>query len=82
MPEPISGAALADLAAAHYEAILAQWGDELGLRVARKHIGWYLAGAGVADGSIRGALMTETRPAIALRLLRAALGGEGRLAAA
>ena len=28
----------------HYRAILAHYGDTLGVRVARKHLGWYLSG--------------------------------------
>jgi tRNA-dihydrouridine synthase B len=40
-PEP-AGAALRDLMLEHYEAMLAFYGADLGLRVARKHIGWHL----------------------------------------
>ena len=39
-PAP-GGAALADLVAEHYEAMLASYGIDIGLRVARKHLGWY-----------------------------------------
>ncbi|MGE3065167.1 MAG: tRNA dihydrouridine synthase DusB [Hyphomicrobiaceae bacterium] len=34
------------IALSHVEAMLAHYGRELGLRQARKHIGWYLAGSG------------------------------------
>jgi nifR3 family TIM-barrel protein len=44
-PAP-AGRALADLIAAHYEDILAFYGRELGARVARKHLGWYMDEAG------------------------------------
>ncbi|MBP7000740.1 tRNA dihydrouridine synthase DusB [Amaricoccus sp.] len=40
-PEP-AGAALRDAILEHYEAMLAFYGADLGLRVARKHLGWYL----------------------------------------
>lgn len=40
-PEP-TGAALRDAILEHYEAMLGFYGAELGLRVARKHLGWYL----------------------------------------
>ena len=40
------GPALADLVAGHYEDILAFYGHELGARVARKHLGWYMDEAG------------------------------------
>ena len=43
------GAALADLVAGHYEAMLEFYGAELGNRVARKHLGWYLDGAGAPN---------------------------------
>lgn len=38
------GAALCDLILEHYEAMLAFYGADVGLRVARKHVGWYLEG--------------------------------------
>jgi nifR3 family TIM-barrel protein len=41
-PAPPSGAALRDLMQAHYAAMLGFYGADLGLRVARKHLGWYL----------------------------------------
>jgi len=46
-----AGEALADLVGEHHEAMLSCYGTELGLRVARKHLGWYAdrAGAGAAE---------------------------------
>ena len=41
-PAAPTGAALADLVAEHYEDTLAFYGAELGARVARKHLGWYM----------------------------------------
>jgi tRNA-dihydrouridine synthase len=69
-----AGAALLDLIAGHYEAILGFYGRDLGLRVARKHLGWYLARIAGAE-ELRRALMVETEPATVLRLLRHGLGG-------
>ena len=68
-PTPVvpRGAALADLVAGHYQAILQFYGVELGLRVARKHLGWYLDQAGIAEG--RQSLLTATSPALALSLI-------------
>ena len=42
LPEPVvpQGPALADMICAHYEAMLDFYGAALGLRVARKHLGW------------------------------------------
>jgi len=45
-PEVPQGSALADLVAGHYEAMLGFYGDDLGGRVARKHLGWYMDHAG------------------------------------
>jgi tRNA-dihydrouridine synthase B len=46
----------------HYEAMLSHYGTDTGLRVARKHLGWYCKGfAGAAE--LRGRLMTLGDPA-------------------
>jgi tRNA-dihydrouridine synthase B len=39
---PSSAAEILDVVIEHYEAMLAHYGTELGLRCARKHLGWYL----------------------------------------
>ena len=57
-PEIPQGAALVDIVVGHYEATLGFYGAELGRRVARKHLGWYMdhAGTGPAmrlDGFLR-----------------------------
>lgn len=46
-PAPVvpTGNALADLVGGHLEAALAFHGPHLGLRVTRKHLGWYMDGA-------------------------------------
>ena len=48
-PAPVvpRGVALADLVVAHYEAMLGFYGQDLGARCARKHLGWYLEAAGL-----------------------------------
>jgi tRNA-dihydrouridine synthase B len=51
-PKVPTGAALADLIVEHYDEMLAFYGIDLGVRVARKHIGWYLAAAGITDRDI------------------------------
>jgi tRNA-dihydrouridine synthase B len=62
-PAPVvpEGADLAALVIGHYDQILAFYGAALGLRVARKHLGWYLEAAGVVQG--RDAILTATDPA-------------------
>lgn len=71
VPAAPDGAALADLVLGHYQAMLGHYGRELGLRVARKHLGWYLDRAGRPDA--REAVLTQTDPAAVMRLVRAAL---------
>jgi len=69
-PEIPAGPALAALVAEHHEAVLAFYGEALGVRIARKHLGWYLDAA-VADGAtdpeaaraLRRPLLTAERPA-------------------
>lgn len=66
------GAALADLVLAHHDAMLSFYGADLGLRVARKHLGWYLEQSG-ADPTARAAILTGTDPRAVQAALRAAL---------
>jgi tRNA-dihydrouridine synthase len=77
-PAPVipEGAALADLVAEHYEAMLAFYGPSLGLRCARKHLGWYLDG--VVGEAPRHAMLTADDPAQVLRLIRSAFSGTDR----
>jgi tRNA-dihydrouridine synthase B len=70
-PTVPQGADLYDLIAQHYEEILAHYGADLGLRVARKHLGWYLEEAGLWGA--RAEVLTATDPKTALRLIREAL---------
>lgn len=44
---PPQGSALADLVLDHYEAMLCEYGTALGVRVARKHLDWYLESADI-----------------------------------
>jgi len=74
-----TGAALADLVAEHYEAMLAFYGLDLGIRVARKHIGWYLDAARLA--APRAALMTADSPATVHALIRNAFCDTPQVAA-
>jgi tRNA-dihydrouridine synthase len=71
-PEVPQGDALAEMVAAHYEAILSFYGAELGTRVARKHLGWYMEEAGTAQ-ALRRRLLTARDPAEVLALLPEAL---------
>ena len=75
-PEVPRGNALAEMVAEHYEAMLAFYGRDLGLRVARKHLGWYMDGT-VTEAGLRRAVLTARDPGTVLRLLPEALA-EGR----
>jgi tRNA-dihydrouridine synthase B len=71
---PPSIAEQAALARAHVEAMLGHYGAFLGLRNARKHIGWYLAESGHRAGEVkawRQRLCTEDDPVRVLELLGA-----------
>jgi tRNA-dihydrouridine synthase B len=80
-PAPVvpQGAALSDLVSAHYDAILAFYGRDLGLRMARKHLGWYLEAAGAS--AHRAAMLTANDPETVLALIDRAFADVERLAA-
>ena len=59
-PKIPQGAELAELVIEHYDQILSFYGLDLGLRVARKHLGWYLEAAGRDDA--REEIVTATSP--------------------
>ena len=85
IPEPPAGGDLGDLVGAHYEAMIAWYGPLLGVRMARKHLAWYMDGpSSPADGAgaLRRVVLTETRPADVLRLIRAYFADTTRQVAA
>lgn len=59
----------ARLAAEHYEAVLSRYGLDMGLRIARKHLGWRLSLFEGGD-ALRARLLREEDPAAVLRALR------------
>ncbi|WP_114963688.1 tRNA dihydrouridine synthase DusB [Tritonibacter mobilis] len=61
-----------DMVSKHYEAMLEFYGEDLGLRVARKHLGWYMDEAGTPT-ALRREVLTAKNTAEVLRLLPAAL---------
>ncbi|WP_147115294.1 tRNA-dihydrouridine synthase, partial [Tateyamaria sp. syn59] len=77
-PEIPQGAAFLDMVSGHYEAMLSFYGAELGGRVARKHLGWYMDEAATPD-ALRREVLTAT-PERVPELLPLALDG-ARLAA-
>ncbi|MCG6557179.1 tRNA dihydrouridine synthase DusB [Ruegeria sp. 1NDH52C] len=79
-PEVPQGAALADMVARHYQAMLDFYGRDLGLRVARKHLGWYMDEA-ATPAPLRKQVLTARDPEAVLRLLPEALSGTAEAAA-
>lgn len=71
-PKVPTGADFADMVAQHYQDTLAFYGTELGGRVIRKHLGWYMDLAGTGP-DLRRRLLTETDPALVMALLPEAL---------
>jgi nifR3 family TIM-barrel protein len=71
-PKVPEGRALIDMVAGHYDAMLGFYGRDLGLRVARKHLGWYMDEAGTGAG-LRRRVLTARDPAEVLALLPDAL---------
>ncbi|MEP1930419.1 MAG: tRNA dihydrouridine synthase DusB [Roseibium sp.] len=67
------GQDLADLVIEHYETILGYYGTLSGIRIARKHLGWYFDTAAQQSGSdipgsIRKTIMTSSKPEEVIRL--------------
>ncbi|MDX1710135.1 MAG: tRNA dihydrouridine synthase DusB [Rhodovibrionaceae bacterium] len=62
-------AARHDIAVEHYEALLSHYGTEQGVRIARKHLGWYAHGLSGA-AAFRQNVNRETDPGTVLRRLR------------
>ena len=79
-PATPEGTALADMVTGHYHDMLGFYGADLGLRVARKHLGWYMDQAGT-PADLRRAVLTATEPATVLRLLTDAISAGRSLAA-
>ncbi|KIC44536.1 tRNA-dihydrouridine synthase [Ruegeria sp. ANG-S4] len=81
-PAPIvpNGSDLVDMVQGHYQAMLTFYGVELGLRVARKHLGWYMDEAGT-PAALRRSVLTSRDPNEVLRLLGDALSAEHEVAA-
>ncbi len=71
-PKIPSGAEFANMVCDHYEAMLGFYGAQLGNRVARKHLGWYMDRAATPLG-LRREILTEKTPANVLELLPDAL---------
>jgi nifR3 family TIM-barrel protein len=81
-PAPIvpTGSALCDLVSTHYDEILSFYGADLGVRVARKHLGWYMDTART-DAALRRLILTERDPRRVGQLIPEAMTQNQRQAA-
>lgn len=79
-PEIPRGSNFSDMVSGHYEAMLRFYGRDLGGRVARKHLGWYMDEA-ATPSALRREVLTAHDPARVLALLPAALFHDARNAA-
>ncbi|WP_349665892.1 tRNA dihydrouridine synthase DusB [Phaeovulum sp. NW3] len=70
-PSIPEGDALSDFISEHYEAMLSFYGSAVGLRLARKHLGWY---ADQVGAPLRAEMMVSQTPEATLALIRAAFG--------
>ena len=72
LPKAPDAKEFSDMAAAHYAAGLSFYGTDLGGRVLRKHLGWYMDMA-VTPAALRGQILRATDPAQVISLLPEAL---------
>ena len=66
------GADFVRMVEGHYDAIISFYGPTIGLRVARKHLGWYMDTCGT-PADLRRAVLTAPDPAAVMRLIPAAM---------
>jgi tRNA-dihydrouridine synthase B len=69
-PKIPDGGRLGRMILDHYDDMLTFYGRDLGLRMARKHLGWYLDEAGLPHA--REAILTSTDPAEVIQLIEQA----------
>lgn len=69
------GADLVTMVCAHYEAMLEFYGIELGRKVARKHLGWYMDDA-ATPSALRREVLTAATPETVLALIADAIAGQ------
>lgn len=79
--EPPTGGQLIALIQEHYEGMLSDYGTQVGLRAARKHLDWYAEAAGLGlDKPTRRQLLDNDEPKAVLALVAHLFSGEWRAA--
>ena len=82
VPAAPEGEELTAIVVEHYEGVLSEYGTEVGVRAARKHLDWYLeAAAIVLARDTRKRLLESTIPAEVIALVRSIFSDELRQAA-
>nr|WP_321252644.1 tRNA dihydrouridine synthase DusB [uncultured Ruegeria sp.] len=79
-PDVPTGHDLSAMVQEHYQAMLDFYGPDLGLRVARKHLGWYMDEAGT-PAALRRAILTSRDTSEVLRLIADAIPHQVEVAA-
>ena len=79
-PEIPSGDSLVNMVCTHYQTMLEFYGSDLGMRVARKHLGWYMDEAGTST-PLRRAVLTSRDTEEVMRLMGDALCADAEAAA-
>lgn len=76
-PAPLipQGHDLVEMVCGHYDAMLSFYGAELGRKMARKHLGWYMDDA-ETQPALRRAVLTEAKPEAVMLLMPEALAGK------
>jgi len=81
-PVTPSGAELTDIVIEHYEGVLSEYGVQVGVRAARKHLDWYLEAANLDVGKdTRKQLLESLDPAQVISLTRSIFADDRREAA-
>ncbi|MCX8224998.1 MAG: tRNA dihydrouridine synthase DusB [Sulfitobacter sp.] len=73
-PNVPRGTAFAQMVADHYEAMIRFYGIKIGVRMARKHLGWYMD-TSATPTDLRRAVLTATDPQTVHRLIDDAMAG-------
>jgi tRNA-dihydrouridine synthase B len=75
-PKQPAAEEILEIALAHYEAMLGRYGSAVGVRHARKHLGWYMDQVATAadQAPLRRTILTESDPSKVQALLRAWFG--------
>jgi tRNA-dihydrouridine synthase B len=71
-----AGTTLADVVIEHYDGVLEEYGMDVGVRAARKHLDWYLQSAGLAPHKdVRWSLLNSPEPQDVRRMIRDLFAG-------